>query len=73
MSSSIIATLLIFASMLVIFCSLFIGLVYLLLDKQASKRLVVALSVRITVSVLLFSFLILAVYLGWIMPAPPPL
>ncbi len=59
--------------MLAILCSLIFGLVYLLSDRHSGKRLVKALSVRIAISVLLFGTLILAVYFGWIMPAPPPL
>lgn len=73
MNSSIIATFLIITSLLLILASLVFGLFYLLLDQHQSKRIVTALSIRITLSMLLFGAIALSVYLGLIIPAPPPL
>jgi hypothetical protein len=54
--------------MLVILCSLFSGLVFLVKDEGKTKRTVNALTVRIACSVGLFLFLFLAFHFHWINP-----
>ncbi len=44
------------------------GLYYLVHDKVDSRRLVVALTWRIVLSLCLFAFMLLAYFLGWITP-----
>ena len=73
MNSSTIATLIILTTMLVIISSLGFGLFYLLFDKHDGKHTLRALTVRISLSMLLFLGLLLAIYFGWIIPGPPPL
>jgi hypothetical protein len=52
----------------IILYSLGSGLVCLVKDKADSHKVVKALTWRISLSVLLFVFLILAFYMGWIKP-----
>jgi succinate dehydrogenase/fumarate reductase cytochrome b subunit len=51
-----------------IVASLSTGLFYLVSDKGKSKSMVRALTVRIVLSVVLFLFLLLAWWQGWIQP-----
>ncbi len=59
--------------LLAIILCLVYGLFYLLNNKQNGNRTYKALALRISLSMLLFLGLILAVYFGWVTPAPPPL
>jgi hypothetical protein len=54
--------------MLIIFISLFSGLLFLVRDKAQSKRTVKALTWRIALSLGLFIFLIIAFAAHWINP-----
>ncbi|HWP94902.1 MAG TPA: twin transmembrane helix small protein [Gammaproteobacteria bacterium] len=54
--------------MLAILVSLGSGLVYLVRDEGRTKRTVWALTWRIGLSLLLFSFLVFAYLMGWIRP-----
>jgi hypothetical protein len=64
--------LLVIAVLLAIVVSLASGLVFLVKDKDDSRRVVRALTVRIVLSVLLFALLIAAWYTGLIQPNPTP-
>lgn len=59
---------LIIATLLVILYCLFSGLFFLVKDKGDGKRVVKALTWRISISILLFLFLLVAYGLGWIVP-----
>jgi len=61
---------LIVAVMLAIVVSLGSGLYYMLTDKGQSKRMVTSLTVRITLSAMLFLLLFIAWYFGLIQPHP---
>jgi hypothetical protein len=54
-----------------IVASLGTGLFHLVSDKGKSKRMVHALTVRVTLSVVLFLFLLLAWWQGWLQPTGP--
>ena len=58
----------IFIAMLVILISLASGLIFLVRDQGKTKRCVKAMTWRISISLTLFIFLILAYSLGWISP-----
>jgi succinate dehydrogenase/fumarate reductase cytochrome b subunit len=61
-------TLLIVAVLILIVWNLGAGLYYMLVDKGTTKRTVNALTKRIALSVALFLFVALAIYMGWITP-----
>jgi len=69
----ILATTLILTILLIIVSSLGFGLFYLLIDQYGSKRTLMALTVRVTLSMTMFLGLLIAIYFGWIIPNPPPL
>lgn len=73
MTSSTFATFIILATLFLIVFSLGFGLFYLLFDQKGSRRTFMALSVRVTLALLLFLGLITAIHFGWIQPNPPPL
>lgn len=73
MGSSIFATVIILTTMFLILSSLGIGLFYLLFNLNTGKQTFKALSLRIALSMMLFMGILLAIYLGWIVPGPPPL
>jgi hypothetical protein len=50
----------------VVLASLFSGLYFVYKDKGSSNRAVIALTIRVAVSVLVFVILIAAYYFGWI-------
>jgi len=52
--------------LLVVLGSLFSGLYFVYKDKGNSNRAVIALTIRVAVSVLVFAILIVAYYFGWI-------
>lgn len=52
--------------LLVVLASLFSGLYFVYKDKGNSNRAVIALTIRIGVSLLVFALLIGAYYFGWI-------
>ncbi len=52
--------------LLVVLASLFSGLYFVYKDKGNSNRAVIALTIRIGVSLLVFAILIGAYYFGWI-------
>ena len=54
--------------LLAVIVSLASGLWFLAKDDQGGTRLLKALKIRVVLSVLLISFLILGYYLGWITP-----
>jgi len=56
------------AILLVIVVSLFSGLYYMLHDRGQSTRAVKALTVRITISLILFAVLMLGYWSGWLHP-----
>jgi hypothetical protein len=60
--------LLILVAFVAILASLASGLVYLFKDDQGSRRLVRALTWRISLSVAMFVVLLLAYAMGWIEP-----
>lgn len=49
--------------------SLGAALYYMMNDKQGSKRMVKALTMRIGVSILLFAFIVFSFWMGWLKPA----
>lgn len=63
-----ITKLFIFFIMIIIAGSLASGLLFLVRDAGHSKRVVKALTLRITLSLSLFIFLLIAFKLGWINP-----
>lgn len=73
MHSPIIADIIIFCMIVAILASLGFGLFYLLLEQHDGQRAYKALAWRIGLSMLLFLGLLLAIYFGFITPAPPPL
>lgn len=73
MTSSLIATVVILTVLFLVLSSLGLGLYYLLSDPKGSKRTFKALSIRVSLAMLLFLGLVIAVYFGWITPNPPPL
>lgn len=72
MHSPFIANLVVIGLIIAIIFSLAVSLFYLLAQNNGN-RTYKALAWRISLSMLLFLGLILAVYLGWVTPAPPPL
>ena len=62
------ARLLILACLLAIVLSLGSALVHFVRDKGESKKMVRALTIRVSLSFLLFALLMLAWWLGWIEP-----
>ena len=54
--------------LLVIVVSLFSGLYYMLHDRGQSMRTVKALTVRITISLILFALLMIGYWTGWLHP-----
>jgi hypothetical protein len=56
----------IFLLILVILASLFAGLYFVYKDKGTTNRAVIALTIRIAASVLVFVILIVSYYFGWI-------
>jgi hypothetical protein len=54
--------------MLIILIALGSGLFYLINDSATSRRTVKALTVRITISILLFLFLLFGFASGWLIP-----
>ena len=52
--------------LLVVLGSLFSGLYFVYKDKGATNRAVIALTIRIAVSVLVFVILMVSYYFGWI-------
>ncbi len=73
MTSSSLATFVILTILFLVLSSLALSLYYLLSDPKGSKRTFTALSVRVSLAMLLFIGIIIAIYLGWITPNPPPL
>jgi cytochrome bd-type quinol oxidase subunit 2 len=63
-----VARLLILACLLAIVLSLGSALLHLVRDKGESQKMARALTVRVSLSVLLFALLMLAWWLGWIEP-----
>ena len=61
-------TLLIVGFLILILWNLGAGLYYLLVDKGTTNRTVNSLSKRIGLSIGLILFVVLAIYMGWIMP-----
>ena len=60
--------------LILIVCILFslaIGLYYLFADRSKGKRIVKALAFRISLSLVLFFFIILSILSGWIVPYSP--
>lgn len=56
----------IFLLLAVVLVSLFSGLYFVYKDKGSTNRAVIALTIRIAVSVLVFAILIGSYYFGWI-------
>ena len=52
--------------LLVVLASLFSGLYFVYKDKGGTNRAVIALTIRIAVSVLVFVILMVSYYFGWI-------
>jgi hypothetical protein len=52
--------------LLVVLASLFSGLYFVYKDKGQSNRAVIALTIRVAVSVLVFAILIISYHFGWI-------
>jgi uncharacterized membrane protein len=52
--------------LIVVLVSLFSGLYFVYKDKGSTNRAVIALTIRIAVSVLVFAILIASYYFGWI-------
>ena len=52
--------------LLVVLASLFSGLYFVYKDKGGTNRAVIALTIRIAVSVLVFVILVVSYYFGWI-------
>ncbi len=52
--------------LLVVLASLFSGLYFVYKDKGTTNRAVIALTIRIAVSDLVFAILIVSYYVGWI-------
>ena len=60
--------LLVIAILLLIVSSLFSGLFFLVKDQSSSTRTLKALTLRITLSVVLFALLLIGMAAGWISP-----
>lgn len=73
MHSSFIASGIIAIGFLAIFISLGLGLFYLLVQHNSDICTFRSLAVRISLSILLFCGLLLAIYFGWITPGSPSL
>ena len=73
MHSPLIANIIVVIFIIAILASLGVGLFYLLVDQKNGNNTYKALAWRIGLSMLLFLGLLLAIYLGIITPAPPPL
>jgi hypothetical protein len=58
--------------LLLVLASLASAAVFMVRDGGRTKRMVRALTVRISLSVLLFAFLIIGYKLGWIVPNQQP-
>jgi hypothetical protein len=52
--------------LLVVLASLFSGLYFVYKDKGQSNRAVIALTIRVAVSVLVFAILMISYHFGWI-------
>lgn len=52
--------------LLAVLASLFSGLYFVYRDKGASNRAVISLTIRITLSLLVFALLMASYYFGWI-------
>ena len=72
MNPSIFATCIILTTLFLILSSLGLGLFYLLFNLNNNQQTFKALSLRIGLSLVLFLGILLAIYLGWIIPEPPP-
>lgn len=72
MHSPFIANLVVTGLIIAILVSLGLGLFYLL-SQNNGNRTYKALAWRISLSMLLFLGLILAIFFGWVTPEPPPL
>lgn len=72
MHSPFIANLVVIGLIIAIIFSLAVSLFYLM-SQNDGNRTYKALAWRISLSMLLFLGLLLAVYFGWVTPAPPPL
>lgn len=59
--------------MLIVLISLFSAFITLIKDSGNTTRTVKSLTVRIGVSLLIFAFLMVGVFMGWITPHPPQL
>ncbi len=68
MLATVLSTNLIIVFFILIFISLGFACYFLLTEKSHSNRTVKSLTVRITLSFLLFGFLILGFKLGWLHP-----
>jgi hypothetical protein len=68
MNISILTNTVILITLSLILSSLAMGLYYLIKDLNQSKRIVKALTIRITLSLLLFIGLLVAFTFGWISP-----
>ncbi len=66
--SPMLPKLIIIAFLLAIVASLASGMFFLIRDPSNRKRTVNALTVRISLSLLLIAFLVLAYFMGWIQP-----
>ena len=56
------------AGLIAIVVALFSALVFLYRDRGSGTRMVKALAIRVGLSILLVSFLLVSYYLGWIGP-----
>lgn len=63
-----ISKILVLAFILAIFVALGAGLVFLIGDRRDSTRTVKALTMRIVLTIALLIFLVLAYFMGWIVP-----
>lgn len=68
MEGIMIAKIIVLIAFLVILYCLASGLVYLVREGVGSRKLVIALTWRITLSLCLFAFMILAYFMGWVTP-----
>ena len=73
MGSSIFATVVIVTILFLILASLGFALFYLLAEENGSRSTLMALQVRVALSMTLFLGLLTAIHMGWIIPNPPPL
>jgi len=56
------------AGLIAIVVALFSALVFLYRDRGSGTRMVKALAIRVGLSILLVSFLLVSYYMGWIAP-----